>query len=283
MTVYEVLVVVIAVMVGAIATAGAIFLGLLNWIGAFHVVHCRTCHHLTGSSVNDPPVSCPHCRRLALTHPVLRGALIPITGGQRVYLDPLRPGYPDGHRRRRPVQRRNAYARTRRRRCNQPARHLRDRAPPPRAVRSPAPCRHRCAIPGTTCPLRGELAAQGAGAHAVRWRGRRWPRASRRGLGEPGPLRLRSGSLTDLPTTFTFAGARHPGHRVGGRQLGRQLSRARRRCWCWAAPVRTAIGCTAAANRWPGAPRTGCGPSTPDRQEPRHPGSGGRAVMSQAA
>ncbi|MFN8226885.1 MAG: hypothetical protein U0R18_09240 [Mycobacterium sp.] len=68
MTVYEVLVVVIAVMVGAIAT-GAIFLGLLNWIGAFHVVHCRTCHHLTGSSVNDPPVSCPHCRHPALTHP----------------------------------------------------------------------------------------------------------------------------------------------------------------------------------------------------------------------
>ena len=54
---------------GTIAIA-AIFLGLLNWIGAFHIVHCRTCHHLTGSSVNEPQLSCPHCRHPALTHPL---------------------------------------------------------------------------------------------------------------------------------------------------------------------------------------------------------------------
>ncbi len=69
MTVYQMLAVLIVFLVGTLAT-GAIFLGLLNWIGAFHVVHCSTCHHLTGSRVNQPQEACPHCRHPALAHPV---------------------------------------------------------------------------------------------------------------------------------------------------------------------------------------------------------------------
>jgi hypothetical protein len=31
----------------ATAATGAIYLGLLNWIGAFYIVRCAACHHLT--------------------------------------------------------------------------------------------------------------------------------------------------------------------------------------------------------------------------------------------
>ena len=55
--------------VGFAATL-AIYLGLLNWMGGFYVVHCSECHHLTGSSVNSPPTSCPHCRHPVLMHPL---------------------------------------------------------------------------------------------------------------------------------------------------------------------------------------------------------------------
>ncbi len=69
MTFYLLLAMSLTFLVAAVAT-GAIFLGVLNWIGAFYVVHCSTCHHLTGSKVNQPPQTCPHCRHPALTHPV---------------------------------------------------------------------------------------------------------------------------------------------------------------------------------------------------------------------
>lgn len=54
----------------AIVATAAIYLGLLNWMGAFYVVRCAACHHLTFSSANRPQASCPHCRHPVLTHPI---------------------------------------------------------------------------------------------------------------------------------------------------------------------------------------------------------------------
>jgi DNA-directed RNA polymerase subunit RPC12/RpoP len=69
MTVYEVLTVALIVVL-AMATVVAIYLGLMNWIGAAHVVHCASCHHLTVSQANHPQGSCPHCRHPVLMHPL---------------------------------------------------------------------------------------------------------------------------------------------------------------------------------------------------------------------
>ena len=54
----------------ATAATAAIYLGLLNWIGAFYVVRCAACRHLTFSSANQSRQSCPHCRHPALMHPI---------------------------------------------------------------------------------------------------------------------------------------------------------------------------------------------------------------------
>jgi hypothetical protein len=69
MSVYEVLTIVLIAVVGTAATA-AIYLGLLNWIGAFFVVRCAGCHHLTFSTAKNAQQSCPHCRHPVLTHPI---------------------------------------------------------------------------------------------------------------------------------------------------------------------------------------------------------------------
>ncbi|MGK2865786.1 MAG: hypothetical protein ACSLFA_03940 [Mycobacterium sp.] len=69
MTVYEVLTVAVIVVL-ALAATGAIYLGLLNWLGAAYVVRCAACHHLTLSSANAAQGSCPHCRHPALLHPI---------------------------------------------------------------------------------------------------------------------------------------------------------------------------------------------------------------------
>ncbi|MCV7192059.1 hypothetical protein [Mycolicibacterium brumae] len=69
MTGFEVLGIAAIVAVGAIAIVG-IFLGLANWVGGFHMVHCRTCHHLTGSAQQGPVEDCVHCRHPALLHPL---------------------------------------------------------------------------------------------------------------------------------------------------------------------------------------------------------------------
>ena len=69
MSVYEVLTIALIAVVGTAATA-AIYLGLLNWIGAFFVVRCAACHHLTFSSAKTAQKSCPHCRHPVLTHPL---------------------------------------------------------------------------------------------------------------------------------------------------------------------------------------------------------------------
>lgn len=69
MTVYQVLTIVL-VTVLAIAATAAIYLGLLNWIGALYVVRCTECHHLAFNSKNRPRESCPHCRHPILTHPI---------------------------------------------------------------------------------------------------------------------------------------------------------------------------------------------------------------------
>ncbi|HEY4611080.1 MAG TPA: hypothetical protein VIH06_17825 [Ilumatobacteraceae bacterium] len=69
MSVYEVLTVLLIVVIGTAATA-AIYLGLLNWAGAFFVVRCEACHHLAFSSAKTAQKSCPHCRHPVLTHPL---------------------------------------------------------------------------------------------------------------------------------------------------------------------------------------------------------------------
>lgn len=69
MTVYQVLTIVL-ITVLAIAATVAIYLGLLNWVGALYVVRCTECHHLAFNSANRPRESCPHCRHPVLTHPI---------------------------------------------------------------------------------------------------------------------------------------------------------------------------------------------------------------------
>lgn len=74
-------------LVGLIATV-AISLGLLNWFGGFFMVHCQTCHHLTGSPSDQPQESCVHCRHPRLLHPfyAAQHPAAPV----RVRPDPLR-------------------------------------------------------------------------------------------------------------------------------------------------------------------------------------------------
>jgi hypothetical protein len=69
MSIFEIVTIALVVLLGCAATA-AIYLGLLNWIGGYHVVRCAACHHLTGSSVKAPRESCPHCRHPVLLHPL---------------------------------------------------------------------------------------------------------------------------------------------------------------------------------------------------------------------
>lgn len=69
MAVYEALTVALIILL-AMATIAALYLGLMNWIGAAHVVHCASCHHLTVASAKEPQQSCPHCRHPVLTHPL---------------------------------------------------------------------------------------------------------------------------------------------------------------------------------------------------------------------
>ncbi len=69
MTVYEVLTVGLIIVLATLA-ALAIYLGLLNWIGALYVVRCSQCHHLTFNSKKDPRTSCPHCEHPLLLHPI---------------------------------------------------------------------------------------------------------------------------------------------------------------------------------------------------------------------
>ncbi|MEW5808396.1 MAG: hypothetical protein AB1925_02995 [Actinomycetota bacterium] len=69
MTVYEVLTVALIIALATLA-ALAIYLGLMNWIGALYMVRCSACHHLAFSSRRDPRASCPHCEHPSLLHPI---------------------------------------------------------------------------------------------------------------------------------------------------------------------------------------------------------------------
>jgi ribosomal protein S27E len=69
MTLEEVFTIAVIAVLGTAATA-AIYLGLLNWIGAFYVVRCAACRHLTFSSSNQARESCAHCRHPMLMHPI---------------------------------------------------------------------------------------------------------------------------------------------------------------------------------------------------------------------
>jgi DNA-directed RNA polymerase subunit RPC12/RpoP len=68
-TVYQIATIALIFVVASAATL-AIYLGLLNWMGRFHVVHCSACHHLTTASTKEPQASCPHCRHPLLLHPL---------------------------------------------------------------------------------------------------------------------------------------------------------------------------------------------------------------------
>jgi hypothetical protein len=69
MSIYGVGTIALVVVLGIGATV-AIYMGLLNWMGAFYVVRCAACHHLTFSSANQAQESCAHCRHPALLHPM---------------------------------------------------------------------------------------------------------------------------------------------------------------------------------------------------------------------
>jgi len=69
MQVEEIFTITVIALLATAATA-AIYLGLLNWMGAFYVVRCAACHHLTFSSANHTQESCTHCRHPALMHPI---------------------------------------------------------------------------------------------------------------------------------------------------------------------------------------------------------------------
>jgi ribosomal protein S27E len=69
MTVEEVFTIGLIAVLATAATA-AIYVGLLNWMGAFYVVRCAACHHLTFSSANRSQESCAHCRHPVLMHPI---------------------------------------------------------------------------------------------------------------------------------------------------------------------------------------------------------------------
>jgi hypothetical protein len=69
MTVYEILTIALIVVIATFAIV-AIYVGLMNWIGAVYVVRCEACHHLAFNSARSPRASCPHCRHPVLTHPV---------------------------------------------------------------------------------------------------------------------------------------------------------------------------------------------------------------------
>jgi hypothetical protein len=69
MTIYEELTIALIIVL-ALATTAAIYIGLLNWINAVHVVRCAACHHMTFSAVNEAQPSCPHCRHPVLLHPI---------------------------------------------------------------------------------------------------------------------------------------------------------------------------------------------------------------------
>ncbi len=87
MTAWTALTVFVIVVVGTFTTV-AIWLGILGWLGAFHMVRCTNCRHLTMSTAKEPRESCPQCRHPLLTHPVYAvrhpGARV------RVRNDPLR-------------------------------------------------------------------------------------------------------------------------------------------------------------------------------------------------
>ena len=65
----EIFTIVVIAVLATLATA-AIYLGLLNWMGAFYVVRCAGCRHLTFSSSNQLQDSCAHCRHPMLLHPI---------------------------------------------------------------------------------------------------------------------------------------------------------------------------------------------------------------------
>lgn len=89
MTIYEGLTIALIVVL-ALATTAAIFVGLLNWMGAFYVVRCATCHHLTFASANRSQESCPHCRHPILMHPIYTANHLDQRAEVRVVGDRLR-------------------------------------------------------------------------------------------------------------------------------------------------------------------------------------------------
>src|SRR5690348_4133292 len=78
MTVYEVATIALIFVVASAATL-AIYLGLLNWMGRFHVVHCSASPRPTRASPRSPSTSSPPCRAPLLLLPGWAGS--PTGGG----------------------------------------------------------------------------------------------------------------------------------------------------------------------------------------------------------
>lgn len=68
MPVYEVLTITLDAVLAAAATI-AIYLGVLGLLGAFYLVRCPQCDHLTFSAARRAEHDCARCRHPVLTHP----------------------------------------------------------------------------------------------------------------------------------------------------------------------------------------------------------------------
>jgi hypothetical protein len=70
MVILEIVIAMLTLALGIVATAGLYF-GLLGCLGVFfHVVHCKGCGHLCITSKSQPVDSCPSCIHPHLLHPL---------------------------------------------------------------------------------------------------------------------------------------------------------------------------------------------------------------------
>lgn len=70
MVVLEVVIAVLVLALGIVATAG-LYVGLLGFLGVFfHVARCEHCGRLCVTSKSEPVESCPVCSHRHLLHPL---------------------------------------------------------------------------------------------------------------------------------------------------------------------------------------------------------------------
>jgi hypothetical protein len=61
---------ILLVVVLALATTAAAYVGLLGVLGAVRIVRCTRCGHFGMVAAHERLNSCPQCRHVALFHPV---------------------------------------------------------------------------------------------------------------------------------------------------------------------------------------------------------------------